>query len=113
MAYVPELQNFLETLASSYNLSLGATSFTSSDLSQYSKLSIQLTGSSLGGETTISISQSNNNINFDTLNGTTLSITSSSPSATLEKSFFSAKYLRVQLIAVGTGNITIQILAKK
>ena len=113
MAYIPPLQSLSETLASSYDLSSSPANFTSTDLSQYSKISIQIIGNSLSKFVTFKLFQSNDNVNFDELDDADVILQPGNNSVTLEKSVFSGKYLRLRLISSSSGTATIELLAKK
>ena len=112
MAYIPELTALEEALASSYDLSNGDTTFTSSDIGDYSKINLQFEYSNISGENTFVIEQSVDNINwteisevYDFING--------SGNFMIDKSEFTAKYVRVNVSTATSGVITITLLAKK
>lgn len=112
MAYIPELLAFEETLASLYDLSNGATTFTSSDISDYNKFNLQFSYSEIQGENVFVIEQSTDNVNwieisetYDLVNGTGTFI--------IDKSEFTAKYVRVNLDTATAGTLTITLLAKR
>ena len=112
MAYIPELLAFEETLASTYDLSNGATTFTSSDISDYNKFNLQFSYSEIQGENVFVIEQSIDNVNwieisetYDLVNGTGTFI--------IDKSEFTAKYVRVNLDTATAGTLTITLLAKR
>jgi len=112
MAYIPELLATEETLASAYNLSNGATTFTSADISDYNKFNLQFSYSGVQGENVFVIEQSTDNVNwveisetYDLVNGTGTFI--------IDKSEFTAKYVRVNLDTATAGTLTITLLAKR
>ena len=112
MAYIPELLTTEEVLASNYNLSNGANIFTSSDISDYNKFNLQFSYSGVQGENLFVIEQSTDNVNwieisekYDLVNGTGTFI--------IDKSEFTAKYVRVNLDTANTGTLTITLLAKR
>ena len=112
MAFLPE-KNFLEqTLISGYSLSNGVTAFTSSDISKYMTISLQFQYSSVNGDTEFCLEQSNDNTNWSLLSDEYI-IPIGSGNFVIDKGTFSGKYLRVNFKLVGTGNLTIKLLAKR
>lgn len=112
MAFLPE-KNFLEqTLISGYSLSNGVTAFTSSDISKYMTISLQFQCSSINGDTEFCLEQSNDSTNWSLLSDEYV-IPIGSGNFIIDKGTFSGKYLRVNLKLVGTGNLTIKLLAKR
>ena len=112
MAYIPELLATEETLASSFDLSAGPITFTSSDISDYNKFNLQFSYSGVQGENIFVIEQSIDNINwveisetYDLINGNGTFI--------IDKSEFTAKYVRVDLKEATEGTLTITLLAKR
>ena len=112
MAYIPEKLALEETLASLYDLSSGGNIFTSSDISEYNKFNLQFSYSGIQGENVFVIEQSTDNVNwveisetYDLVNGTGTFI--------IDKSEFTAKYVRVNLDIATEGTLTITLLAKR
>ena len=112
MAYIPELLATEEVLASAYDLSNGKTVFTSTDISDYNKINLQFSYANVSGENVFVVEQSNDNISWlaiseshDLANGT--------GTFAIDKSEFTAKYVRVCLTTATTGTLTINLIAKR
>jgi hypothetical protein len=113
MAYIPELLGLEETLATSYNLANGATTFSSSDISAYNKFSLQFTCTGFKGQTDIRLEQSLDGASWDIIENSEISLTASNCEITLQQQNWISKYLRVNLLNTSTGTINIYLLAKK
>lgn len=112
MAYIPELLATEEVLASSYDLSNGNSTFVSSDISDYNKINLQFNYTNVSGENYFVIEQSNDNVNwiaisedYDFING--------SGTFAIDKSQFTSKYVRVDLIIATEGTLSINLIAKR
>lgn len=114
MAYIPEQISLSETLATAYNLASGSATFTSSNISDYNRFSIQFVGSSISGEVDFSIDQSNDNTNWDSFdNGTNLMFTAADSKFTIERNNFNAKYVRVHIKSAEAGSLSLYLTAKR
>jgi hypothetical protein len=112
MAYIPELTALEEALASSYDLSNGDTTFTSSDIGDYTKVNLQFSYSSVQGENVFVIEQSVDNTNWVEISET-YDLVNGSGTFIIDKSEFTAKYMRVNLSTATAGTLTITLLAKR
>ena len=113
MAYIPEKIGFEETLATAYDLANGATTFTSSDISEYNKFSVQFTCTGFRGETDLRLEQSLDGSTWDIIENSSISLTPSSCEITLQQMNWMSKYLRVNLLTTEQGTINIYLLAKR
>lgn len=113
MAYIPELLAFQETLASSYDLSTSLPTFTSSDISDYNKFSIQFTCTGFKGTANLLLEQSLNGTNWDTVENSEITVTSATCDFTLQQQNWASKYIRVRYTSVQEGLVTINLLAKR
>ena len=113
MAYIPELLAFEETLATSYDLTSGPTTFTSSDISDYNRISVQFVGSSIRGDTEVMLQQSNDGTNYDDLENGEIFITPTNSAFTLERTVFTGKFLRISLDITDRGTLPIYLVAKR
>ena len=113
MAYIPEKIAFQETLASSYDLSNGETTFTSSEISEYNKFSVQFTCTNFKGQTTIRLEQSLNGSNWDIIENSEITLTPSNCDITLQQMNWMSKYVRVNILTTDSGVINIYLLAKR
>lgn len=112
MAFLPE-KNFLEeTLTSGYSLSNGVTAFTTSDVSKYRTVSIQFIYTSINGDNEFCIEQSNDSINWSYLSED-YTVPIGNGNFIIDKNTFSGKHLRINFKIVGSGTITIKLLAKR
>ena len=112
MAYIPELLATEEVLASAYDLSTGKSIFTSTDISDYNRINLQFSYVNVSGENVFVVEQSNDNISWlaiseshDLANGT--------GAFAIDKSEFTAKYVRVCLDTATAGTLTINLIAKR
>lgn len=112
MAYIPELTALEEALASSYDLSNGDTTFTSSDIGDYTKVNLQFSYSGIQGENVFVIEQSVDNTNWVEISET-YDLVNGSGTFIIDKSEFTAKYMRVNLSTATAGTLTITLLAKR
>ena len=113
MAYIPELLAFEETLASSFDLSAGSGTFTSSDISDYNKFSVQFTCTGFGGTAEVQLQQSLDGTNWDNVENGDISLTSSNCNITLQQMNWMSKYLRVVFVTSIKGTMSIYLLAKR
>ena len=113
MAYIPELLAFEETLASSFDLSTGTGTFTSSDISDYNKFSVQFTCTGFGGTAEVKLQQSLDGTNWDDVENGDISLTSSNCNITLQQQNWISKYLRVVFVTAQQGTMSIYLLAKR
>ena len=113
MAYIPELLTFEETLASGFDLSAGSGTFTSSDISDYNKFSVQFTCTGFGGTAEVQLQQSLDGTNWDNVENGDISLTSSNCNITLQQMNWMSKYLRVVFVTSIKGTMSIYLLAKR
>ena len=113
MAYIPELLAFEETLASGFDLSAGSGTFTSSDISDYNKFSVQFTCTGFGGTAEVQLQQSLDGTNWDNVENGDISLTSSNCNITLQQMNWMSKYLRVVFVTSTKGTMSIYLLAKR
>jgi hypothetical protein len=113
MAYIPELTSLEETLASSYDLSAGVGTFTSSDISDYNSFSVQFACTGFAGSAEVVLEQSLDNSNWDELENGDISLTSSNCNFTLQQRNWMSKYLRVRFVTSQQGTMSIYLLAKR
>lgn len=113
MAYIPEKIGFEETLANAYDLSVGAGTFTSSDISEYNKFSIQFVCTGFGGTAEVQLEQSLDGTNWDVVENSTRSLTSSTCEFTFQQQNWMSKYVRVVFTTSQQGIMTINLLAKR
>lgn len=112
MAFLPE-RNFLEeTLASNYDLSNGATGFTTSDISEFNTLSLQFVYGSVAGSNLFTLEQSNDNTNWSDLSEEFM-IPVGGGNFIIDKGVFSGKYVKINITTTTSGNLSIISLAKK
>ena len=112
MAFLPE-RNFLEeTLVSNYDLSNGPTGFTTSDISEFNTLSLQFIYTSVAGTNVFVLEQSNDNTNWSDLSEE-YELPVSTGNFIIDKGSFSGKYIRVNVSTVGTGTLSVYLLAKR
>jgi hypothetical protein len=112
MAFLPEKNFFEETLASSYNLSLGQTVFPSSNILKFNILSLQFIYANVGGLNEFIIEQSNDSINWSELSST-YDIPTGTGNFIIDKGTFTGKYVRVNIVSATGGTLTIKVLAKR
>ena len=112
MAFLPERTYLEETLVSSYDLSNGISAFTSSDISQYITTSLQFVYSNIQGSTIFTLEQSNDNTNWSDLSEE-YELPVSTGNFIIDKGSFSGKYIRVNVSTVGTGTLSVYLLAKR
>jgi len=113
MAYIPEKIGFEETLANAYDLSAGNGIFTSSDISEYNKFSIQFICTGFTGTAEVQLEQSLNGTNWDVINNSVRSLTSSNCNFTFQQMNWMSKYVRVVFTTAQQGIMTIYLLAKR
>lgn len=113
MAYIPELLGFEETLANAYDLSSGTAQFTSSDISDYNKFSLQFTCIGFGGTAQIRLEQSLDGTNWDIVENSLKNLDASNCEFTFQQMNWMSKYLRVNLLTSQRGTMTIKLLAKR
>ena len=88
------------------------TSSVSSDISDYTKVSLQFSYSGIDGSNIIQLQQSNNNLQWSDL-GDRFEFPIGTGNFTIDKSFFSAKYLKIDLPSVNSGTISTTLIAKR
>lgn len=113
MAYIPEKIALRETLASAYDLSGGPQSFPSSDISEYSRFSIQFVSSNVKGEIDYCVEQSNDNTNWDVFENADLSFNATTPNFTIERNTFNGTYVRVRIKSSTSGLLSLFLVAKR
>ena len=113
MAYIPEKIGFEETLANAFDLSVGAGTFTSSDISEYNKFSIQFVCTGFAGTAEVQLEQSLDGTNWDVVENSTRSLTSSTCEFTFQQQNWMSKYVRVVFTTSQQGIMTINLLAKR
>ena len=113
MAYIPELIAFEETLATSYDLSIGTGTFTSSDISDYNSFSVQFVCTGFGGSAKMQLQQSLDGTNWDDVENGDFSLTSSNCNFTVQQMNWMSKYLRIVFITATKGTMSIYLLAKR
>ena len=112
MAFLPE-KNFLEeTLSNNYDLSNGVTAFTTSDLSKYMTISIQICYTNIQGSNEFILEQSNDATNWSELSEDYI-LPIGSGNFIIDKGTFSSKHLRVNFKLAESGTITTKLLAKR
>lgn len=99
-------QHTEETLVSGYDLTNGVSGWTSSNLIQFSNISIQLSYSTVINQPTLCVNQSHDNINWDCFYEELLP--QGTDSLTIERNNFSGKYIQF-VVKDGTGNGTIDV----
>ena len=113
MAYIPAKIGFEETLANAYDLSAGAGTFTSSDISEYNKFSVQFICTEFGGTADVVFQQSLDGTNWDDVENGSLKLTSSTCNFTAQQQNWMSKYFRVKINTSQRGTMTIYLLAKR
>lgn len=113
MAYIPEKIAFSETLATAYDLSGGAQSFPSSDISDYNRFSIQFVSSNVSGEVDYCIEQSNDNTNWDVFENGDLTFNATTATFTVERNNFNGNYVRVRIKTANAGLLSLFLTAKR
>lgn len=113
MTFLPERNYLEETLVTGYDLSLGPNDWDSSDVSRYNNFSVQIVFSGVGGTNTLSLLQSNDGLNWDDIENSTVDLPVGTGSTTLDRSVFTGKYLRVNLSATTSGSLTLKTLYKR
>lgn len=111
MAFLPERLFIEEHLATGATLSTSST-FTSSDLSKYTSVSMQFIYSSVTGKNIFKIVQSNDGTNFSDLSEE-YQLPIGSGNLSIDKTSFSGKYIRIDFITTGNGTLTIKLLGKR
>ena len=112
MAFLPEKNVFEETLATAYDLSLGSTIFSSSDISKFNIISLQFIYNNVNGSNEFIIEQSNDNTNWSEL-GIKYDIPLGNGNFIIDKTTFTGKYIRISLLNSELGTLTIELLAKR
>jgi hypothetical protein len=112
MAFLPEKTYLDEILITNYDLSNGITSFTTSDVSKYITVSIQFIYSGVNGDNQFKLEQSNDSINWSDLSEI-YSLPLGTGNFVIDKTTFSGKHIKVSLILINTGFLTIKLLAKR
>ena len=113
MAFLPQRNYVEETLANSYNLSLGSTNFDSGNIADYNKFSLQVNTVGLSGTNRFRIEQSADGTNWVPINDTIYVLDNGGGSIVVQKNDFSGKYVRVNLIDAGAGTLTIILIMKR
>lgn len=113
MAFLPEDNFFEEELATAYDLTTGLTTFTSSDISAYSVISIQFIYANIDGSNLFVIEQSTEGNNFWSNVSPQYEIPVGNGNFIIDKSVFTGKYIRVDLQSTSSGELTIKLLAKR
>lgn len=113
MAFLPERNHKEYTLATSYNLSNGASAFTSVDISRFTIISFQIVANSVTGVNTFQLEQSADGTNWVPLKDIIYELSSGGGSLVIEKSAFSGKYVRLDLIDTDSGTISIFLTCKR
>jgi hypothetical protein len=112
MAFLPDKTFLEETICNNYNLSNGVSAFTSSDVSKYITLSIQVCYTNIQGNNEFVLEQSNDSTNWaDLSQNYTLPV--GSGNFIIDKGTFSGKHIRLNLKVASRGLITIKLLAKR
>lgn len=112
MAFLPEKTNIEENLITAYDLSTGVSTFTSSDISKFTSLSLQFTAANASGSNSFAVEQSIDNTNWSILLDDS-NIPVGDSNFFIDKSFFSGKYIRVRLVTTESGTLDCLLLAKR
>lgn len=112
MAFLPEKNYLEETIFSNYDLSLGTTAFTTSDLSRFKTFSIQFIYSGTNSNNLFKLEQSNDNTNWSDLSEE-YEIPVGTGNWVIDKINFSGKYIRTNISIVSSGYLTAKLLAKR
>lgn len=113
MTFLPERNFIEETLVSGYDLILGPTDWDSAEVSRYTNFSVQIIYSGASGDNNLMLKQSNDGVNFDDIENSTVVLPTGSGSTTLDRTVFTGKYLRVSLTVSTSGSLTIKTLFKR
>lgn len=112
MAFLPE-RNFLEeTIANTYDLSNGATGFTTSDISEFNTLSLQFVYNGISDSNIFILEQSNDNVNWSEISET-YELPVGNGNFIIDKSTLTTKYVKVNFLTTGSGTITIKSIVKR
>lgn len=110
MAFIGSIY-FEETLVTNYDLSNGVSGFTSSNLIQFSNVSIQISHVNVSDQPLICVDQSHDNINWDCIYEELLPV--GTDSLTVERTNFTGKYLRFEVKDNnGQGTVSAKLIAK-
>lgn len=112
MAFLPERNYIEETLANNYDLSSGLSAFTSSDVSKYITISLQFIYSNTKGDNDFLLEQSNDATNWSNLSEF-YSLPIGNGNFIIDKNTFSGKHIRVNFNTTSSGNLTINLIAKR
>jgi hypothetical protein len=112
MAFLPERNFFEETIISSYDFSSGVTDFISSDLSNFITISIQFVYFNIAGENTFRLLQGNDGVNWSYLSEE-FDMPLGSGNFSIDKFYFSSKFIKIEFITVDSGTLSIKLLAKR
>jgi len=112
MAFLPQRTFLDETIVLNYNLTNGLTSFTTSDISKYLTMSLQFTYTNIIGDNEFILEQSNDSINWGNLSEI-YTLPLGSGNFIIDKNTFSGKHIRINLLNVDSGTLTIKLLAKR
>lgn len=114
MSYLPQKNFNSETLVSSYDLTSGDTTLVSSDISNYSKFSLQFNVVDIRGLPNFDIEQSLDGVNWSYISQASV-IPNGNSTFILDKQFFSGTKLRVCLNTGqnSSGTCTIILLTKR
>lgn len=113
MAFLPQRNYKEQTLANSYNLSNGITAFTSDNIAEFNKISLQINTTGLTGSNSFKLEQSSDNFNWTPFNDNTYVLDLGSGSLVIQKNDFSGKYIRVNLNDATNGTLSIFLIAKR
>lgn len=112
MAFLPERNFFEGDIISAYDLSLGSTFFVSSDLSNFITISLQFVYSSVSGRNTFKLFQGNDGVNWSHLSEE-FELPLGSGNFSIDKFYFSSKFIKIEFITVSGGTLSLKLLAKR
>lgn len=112
MAFIPQKNYLEETIINNYNLTGGTESFNSSDISNYTILSLQFIYSSTKIGNIFIVEQSNDLTNWILLTEE-LEIPVGSGNFVIDKGSFTGKYIRIRFITKSEGTLSVKMIAKR
>lgn len=113
MAFLPERNYIEETLVNNYSLNSGPDTFQSSDISRYSIISFQVITTSINGINRFRLEQSSNGTSWVPLKDVSYELETGAGSLVIEKSAFSGKYVRFNIIDADSGTINVLLVCKR
>ena len=109
MAFIGDIYKE-ETLVTNYDLTNGATAWTTSNIIQFSNISLQVSYQNVSEQPNVCVYQSNDGVSWDCFYDNLLPI--GNDSITIERNNFTGKFIKMDVDDNGIGVISINLVAK-